>query len=77
MATQRIDGLEADDILNALSDDYLENGNLQQAMRRLMQDGVKGQDGRKSMGLREMMERMRNARNEQTQSLQHGLRRHG
>ena len=63
--TQRIEGIDADDILNALSDDYLENGNLQQAMRRLMQDGVKGQDGRKSMGLREMMERMRNARNEQ------------
>ena len=63
--TQRIEGIDADDILNALSDDYLENGNLQQAMRRLMQDGVKSQDGRKSMGLREMMERMRNARNEQ------------
>ncbi len=63
--TQRIEGIDADDILNALSDDYLENGNLQQAMRRLMQDGIKGQDGRKSMGLREMMERMRNARNEQ------------
>ena len=63
--TQRIEGIDADDILNALSDDYLENGNLQQAMRRLMQDGIKNQDGRKSMGLREMMERMRNARNEQ------------
>jgi len=63
--TQRIEGIDADDILNALSDDYLENGNLQQAMRRLMQDGIQSQDGRKSMGLREMMERMRNARNEQ------------
>ncbi len=63
--TQRIEGIDADDILNALSDDYLENGNLQQAMRRLMQEGIKSQDGRKSMGLREMMERMRNARNEQ------------
>ncbi len=63
--TQRIEGIDADDILNALSDDYLENGNLHQAMRRLMQDGIQSQDGRKSMGLREMMERMRNARNEQ------------
>lgn len=63
--TQRIEGIDADDILNALSDDYLENGNLQQAMRRLMQDGIQSQDGRKSMGLREMMERMRNARNAQ------------
>ena len=37
--TQRIEGLDADDILNALSDDYMEGGNLQQALRRLMQNG--------------------------------------
>ena len=63
--TQRIEGLDADDILNALSDDYLENGNLQQAMRRLMQEGVRSDDGNRTMGLREMMERMRNMRNQQ------------
>ncbi len=63
--SQRIDGLDADDILKALSDDYLENGNLQQALKRLMQEGVRGEDNRRAMGLREMMERMRNARSEQ------------
>jgi uncharacterized protein with von Willebrand factor type A (vWA) domain len=63
--TQRIEGLDADDILKALSDDYLENGNLQQAMKRLMQDGVRGEDGRRAMGLREMMQRLRNSRSEQ------------
>src|SRR5690349_18953946 len=63
--TQRIEGLDADDILNALSDDYLEEGNLQQALRRLMQEGVRTEDGRRSMGLRELMERMRNMRSEQ------------
>jgi uncharacterized protein with von Willebrand factor type A (vWA) domain len=63
--TQRIEGLDADDILKALSDDYLENGNLQQALRRLMQDGIRNEDGRRAMGLREMMERMRNTRREQ------------
>jgi uncharacterized protein with von Willebrand factor type A (vWA) domain len=63
--TQRIDGLDADDILKALSDDYLENGNLQQAMRRLMQNGVRGEDGKRAMGLREMMERLRRQRSEQ------------
>src|SRR6266480_1958657 len=63
--TQRIEGLDADDILKALSDDYLENGNLQQALKRLMQDGVRSEDGKKAMGLREMMERMRNQRNQQ------------
>lgn len=63
--SQRIEGLDADDILKALSDDYLENGNLQQALKRLMQDGVRSEDGRRAMGLREMMERMRNMRSEQ------------
>ncbi|HEY6285109.1 MAG TPA: VWA domain-containing protein [Ktedonobacteraceae bacterium] len=63
--TQNIEGLDADDILNALSDDYMEEGNLQQALKRLMQEGIRGDDGRKTMGLRELMERMRNMRNEQ------------
>ncbi len=63
--TQRIEGLDADDILNALSDDYLENGNLQQALRRLMQEGVRTDDGRRTMGLRELLERLRNQRNQQ------------
>ena len=63
--TQNIEGLDADDVLKALSDDYLENGNLQQAMRRLMQNGIPKDDGRKTMGLRELMERMREQRNQQ------------
>src|SRR6266487_1902818 len=33
--TQNIEGLDADDILNALSDDYMEEGNLQQALKSL------------------------------------------
>src|SRR5437868_7957456 len=63
--TQRIEGLDADDILKALSDDYMENGNLQQALRRLMQEGIQNEDNRRTMGLRELMERMRNQRNQQ------------
>jgi len=63
--TQRIEGLDADDILDALSDDYLEDGSLQQALKRLMQEGIRTDDGRRTMGLRELMERMRNTRNQQ------------
>ncbi len=63
--TQRIEGFDANEILDALSDDYLEDGNLQQALRRLMQEGVRSQDGRRTMGLREMMQRMRNMREQQ------------
>lgn len=63
--TQQIEGLDADDILNALADDYVEDGNLRQALRRLMQEGVRSEDGRRTMGLRELMERMRNQRQQQ------------
>src|SRR5713226_7486393 len=63
--TQRIEGFDANEILDALSDDYMEGGNLQQALKRLMQEGMRGEDGRRTMGLREMMERMRNMRNQQ------------
>jgi uncharacterized protein with von Willebrand factor type A (vWA) domain len=63
--TQRIEGLDADDILDALSDEYIEDGDLQQALRRLMQEGVRTDDGRRTMGLRELLERMRNQRNQQ------------
>src|SRR5947209_10900079 len=63
--TQRIEGMDADDILDALSDEYIEDGNLSQALRRLMQDGVRSDDGKRTMGLRELMERMRNQRNQQ------------
>src|ERR1051326_3274642 len=63
--TQRIEGLSADDILDALSDDYMEGGNLQQALKRLMQEGIRNEDGKRTMGLRELLERMRNQRNQQ------------
>ncbi len=43
----------------------MEDGNLQQALKRLMQEGIRNEDGRRTMGLRELMERMRNMRNEQ------------
>jgi uncharacterized protein with von Willebrand factor type A (vWA) domain len=63
--TQRIEGLDADDILNALSDEYMEEGNLQQALKRMMREGVRTDDGRRTMGLQELMKRMRDQRNQQ------------
>src|SRR5260370_25985802 len=63
--SQQIEGLDADEILKAHSDDYMKNGNLQQALKRVMQDGIQNEDERRTMGLRELMERMRNQRNQQ------------
>src|SRR5258706_1256447 len=43
----------------------MEGGNLQQALRRLMQEGIRNEDGKRTMGLRDLLERMRNQRNQQ------------
>jgi len=63
--TQRIEGLDADDILDALSDEYIEDGNLSQALRRLMPAGIRSDDGKGTMGLRGLMSRMRTQRIQQ------------
>ena len=63
--TQRIDGLDADEFLDALSDEYLDDGDLQKALRRLLQNGVRTDDGRQTLGLRDMLERMRRRRQDQ------------
>src|SRR5260221_11090691 len=63
--TQRLEWFDAGGILDCLSDCYLDDGSLQQALKRLMQEGIRTDDGRRTMGLRELMERMRNTRNQQ------------
>jgi uncharacterized protein with von Willebrand factor type A (vWA) domain len=57
--SQQIEGLDADDILNALSDDYLQNNDLRSALQRLQMQGFTGRDGQQVMGLRDLMDRLR------------------
>src|SRR5271165_3686193 len=57
--TQQIEGLDADDILDALADDYLKNSDLRSAMQRLQQAGFQGRMGQRQLGLRDIMERLR------------------
>src|SRR6185437_1635672 len=57
--SQRIEGLDADEILDALADDYLRNNDLRSAIQRLQMDGMRGENGQRMMGLREMLERLR------------------
>jgi uncharacterized protein with von Willebrand factor type A (vWA) domain len=63
---QRWDGTqdpwaEADDVLENLSDDLLEFGDLGQALRRMMQRGF-SMEGRRITGLQSLAERLRNMR---------------
>ena len=63
--TQRIEGLDADEILNALSEDFLREGDLRRALERLMRQGFQGKNGERRMSLQELMERLRNRRQQQ------------
>jgi uncharacterized protein with von Willebrand factor type A (vWA) domain len=62
--TQRGFDVDAAGILEELTDDLLYHGDLQNALRRLMQEGMRTPDGERLMGLREMLERLRDERRE-------------
>jgi uncharacterized protein with von Willebrand factor type A (vWA) domain len=57
--------LGADEILSELTDDLLYHGDLNAALRRLMQSGFRTPDGERMQGLREMMENLRRRRRDQ------------
>lgn len=52
-------GVDPDEILAALADELLATGDLDAALARLARTGMELGDGRKMMGLREMIERLR------------------
>lgn len=65
--TQEIEGISADDLLEAMADDLLEEGDLWRALQRLFRQGAQPRDGQRMQGLQEMMQRLRQRRNEQMQ----------
>ena len=62
--TQEIADLEAGDILEALSDDLMNFGDLQHALRNLMQRGMRGPQGMRTPGLRDLLHQLRQQRRE-------------
>ena len=63
--TQKGFELDADSLLAELTDDLLYHGELDAALRRLLQDGVRDADGNRLAGLRELIERLRQRRKEE------------
>ena len=59
--SQKIE-LDADQILSALSEDLMEFGDLQQAMRYLMQRGMETEDGNDIRGLRDLLQQLKDQR---------------
>jgi uncharacterized protein with von Willebrand factor type A (vWA) domain len=63
--TQQISPLDAEDLMRAMSDDLLQDGDLNRALQRLFRWGFDRPDGEHVPGLREMLERLRERRQEQ------------
>ena len=62
--TQRGFDLDADALLAEITDDLLYHGDVNAALRRMMNQGMRDRDGNQVQGLREMMQRLREARQE-------------
>ncbi len=62
--SQRGFDYDADSLLAEMADDLMYHGDLNAALRRVMQQGMTDREGRDMQGLREMMERLRERRRE-------------
>lgn len=56
--------LDADALLEEMTDDLLYHGDLNAALRRMMQQGFQDRDGNRLQGMREMLEQLRERRRE-------------
>jgi uncharacterized protein with von Willebrand factor type A (vWA) domain len=57
--------LDADSLLAEMSDDLLYHGDLNAALRRMLQQGFQDRNGERLQGMREMLERLRQRRREE------------
>jgi len=60
--TQEIPPLNPDEVLEALTDDLMNFGDLQHAMRNLLQRGMKNPAGDRLQGLRDLLQQLRQQR---------------
>jgi uncharacterized protein with von Willebrand factor type A (vWA) domain len=63
--SQNLPPFDADDVLEALGDDVLAEGDIRRALQRLMQRGMQGTRGGDVPGLRQIMERLRARRQQE------------
>ena len=63
--TQQISPLDADELMRAMSDDLMQDGDLNRALQRLFRWGFERPDGEHVPGLRELLQRLKERRQEQ------------
>ena len=62
--TQKGFELDAETVFDAMTDDLLYHGDVNSALRRMMQEGFKDRNGDRLQGMREIMDRLRKERQE-------------
>src|SRR6266568_640486 len=65
--TQHVLDLDAESLLDAMSDDLLEEGDLWRALQRLFRQGTQNQDGQRMPGLQDLLQQLRQRRQQQLQ----------
>src|SRR5215218_4836890 len=65
--SQHVLDLDAESLLEAMSDDLLEEGDLWRALQRLFRQGAQNQDGQKLPGLQDLLQQLRQKRQQQLQ----------
>ena len=63
--TQNLSDLDADDLLAAMSDDLMSDGDLWSALRRMFQRGTQDPQGQRMPGIQDLLDRLRKRRQEQ------------
>ncbi|MCC7089720.1 MAG: VWA domain-containing protein, partial [Dehalococcoidia bacterium] len=63
--TQEVPALQAEDILDNLTDDLMNFGDLQHALRNLLQRGMRNPMGDRMQGLRDLLQQLRQQRRQQ------------
>jgi uncharacterized protein with von Willebrand factor type A (vWA) domain len=62
--SQELFGLDADELMEAMSDDLLDDGDLWRALQKMMRRGAENQQGDRMQGLRDLMDQLRQRRRE-------------
>jgi uncharacterized protein with von Willebrand factor type A (vWA) domain len=57
--------LDAEDVLNEITDDLLYHGDLNAALRRMMQSGFRDRNGERVQGMRQLLEQLRRRRRDE------------
>src|SRR5215468_7803810 len=65
--TQHVLDVDAESLLDAMSDDLLEEGDLWRALQRLFRQGAQDQNGQKMPGLQDLLQQLRQRRQQQLQ----------